>query len=217
MALVYSWQNFIERCTRHINNNFPSQDFKISDNEVLLYINEAMSVGVVGQVYNGAKILGTLEMPEAYIVQFELAALTQNKISGKWVTTLPQPPLSLPLGYSINRIYPATQGYGEGQDVIFLKAKRIGRRKNMPLQNGIYGEVNNSTLSLWGSNGISLLGQTFYVEMPSTRAVNLSDPMPLPDDAADMIFTKVIARLKDRLQIPQDIIQDNIPQGNKTS
>lgn len=217
MALTYSWAQFIERCVRHINNNYPSQDFTLSDNEALLYINESMSFGIVGQVWNGAKVLGTLEMPEAYIVQFELPTLTQNTISGKWVTTLPQPPLSLPLGYSINRIYPATQGFGEGQDVIMLKAKRIGRRKNMVLQFGVYGEVNNSILSLWVSNGASLLGQKFYVDMPSTRAVNLSDQMPLPDDAADMIFTKVIARLKDRLQLPQDVIQDNLPQGNKSS
>lgn len=217
MALTYSWLQFCERIVRHINNNFPSEDFKMSTNEILLYINEAMSFGIVGQVYNGAKISGVLEVPEAYIVQFELDALTQDSVSGYWTTTLPQPPLSLPLGYSINRIYPAANGYGQGQDVIMLKAKRVGRRRNMPLQFGVYGYVTNNKLWLFASNGTSLLGNTFYAEMPSTRAVNLNDPMPLPDDATDMIFTKVIARLKDRLQLPQDIIKDDLPQGNKTS
>lgn len=217
MVLVFSWQQFIERIARHINNNFPNEDFTMSNAEILLYINEAMAYGIVGQVWNGAKIMGSMEMPEAYIVQFELAALVQDTVSDNWTTTLPQPPLSLPLGYSIDRIYPAANGFGQGQDVFLLKAKRVGRRKNMPLQFGVYGYVTNNKLWLYASNGSSLLGQTFYTEMPSTRATNLSDPMNLPDDAAKMLFDIVIARLKDRLQLPQDVIKDDLPPSNKTS
>ena len=217
MALTYSWRQLVERVQRHINNDFPNESFSASPNEILLYINEAMSSGIVGQVYAGAKIVGTLEMPEAYLVTFELAALTQNTITGKWETTLPQPPLSLPLGYSINRIYPADAQHGEGSDVFFLKAKRVGRRKLMPLQFGIYGNVDGNKLTLWASNNTSLSGYTFYVEMPSTRATDLDTPMNLPDDATEMIFTKVIARLKDRLNLPQDIVQDDLPAGNKNS
>jgi hypothetical protein len=217
MALTYSWLQFCERVGRHINNNFPNEEFSTSTNEILLYINEAMSYGLVGQVYNGAKVLGTLEVPEAYIVQFELPALIEDTVSGKWTTTLPQPPLSLPLGYSINRVYPGRAGWGQGKDVIFLKAKRVARRLNMPLQYGVYGYVTNSKLWLFASDGSSLLGETFYAEMPSTRAVNLNDAMPLPDDAAKLIMDLVIARLKDRLQLPQDIIKDDLPPSNKAS
>lgn len=217
MALTYSWAQFIERLEKHINNDFPSSEFNVTSNEMLLYINEAMSYGVVGQVWNGAKILGSLEMPEGYIVQFQLDALTQDTVSGKWITSLPHPPLSLPLGYSVNRIYPATVGYGQGQDVILVKAKRVGRRNSMQLQYGVYGEITNSRLWLWASNGTSLLGQTFYAEMPSARAVNITDPINLPDDAQKMIFDLVVARLKERLQLPQDIIQDDLAAGNKGS
>ena len=53
--------------------------------------------------------------------------------------------------------------------------------------------------------------------MPSTRAVSLTDQINLPDDAQKMIFDLVVARLKERLQLPQDIIQDDISQGNKSS
>lgn len=217
MALGYTWRQFCQRLERHINNNFPDQQFSVSENEMLLYINEAMSAGVIGQVYAGAKVLGVLEMPDAYILRFELAALTQDAPTKYWTTTLPQPPLSLPLGYSINRIYPANSTNGVGKDVALIKPKRVGRRMNMPLQFGIRGWVTGNTLWLAASNGASLLNETFYVEMPSTRAVNLTDSMPLPDDAAEMIFTKVITRLKDRLQLPQDIIKDDLPAGNKSS
>lgn len=223
MALTYSWRQLCERIIRHINNDFPHDSFSGSENEILLYINEAMSSGLVGQVYAGAKVMAmteqnaSLNVPEAYILTFQLAALTQNNISGKWETTLPQPPLSLPLGYSVNRIYPADAQHSEGQDVLFLKSKRVGRRKNMPLQFGVYGQVQGNKLIMWASNGTSLLGVTFYADMPSTRAVNITDPMNLPDDATEMIVTKVLARWKDRLQMPQDIIQDDLSQGNKSS
>lgn len=217
MALTYSWEQIINRIRRHINNDFPNASFSTSPNEMLLYINEAMSFGLVGQVWNGAKVTGVMDVPEAYIVQFQLPVLTQDSISGKWVTSLPQPPLSLPLGYSVNRVYPAKAGSGEGNDVIFLKAKRVGRRKLMPLQFGVYGEFKNTSVTLWASDGGSLLGETFYAEMPSTRAVNITDPMNLPDDAQKLIFDMVVARLKERLGLPQDIIMDDISQGNKSS
>lgn len=217
MALEYTWRQLIQRIWRHFNNDFPGTDFSVTEREMLLYINEAMSFGLIGQVYGGAKILGTLEVPEAYILQFELDALTQDTVSGYWTTTLPQPPLSLPLGYSINRIYPATAGYGQGNDVFMIKAKRVGRRKNMPMQFGVRAWVNGNKIWLAASDGSSLLGQTFYADMPSTRATDLDDYINLPDDATEAIFTKVISRLKDRLLLPQDIVQDDIPQGNKSS
>lgn len=217
MALTFSWLQFIQRIRRHINKDFPGADNKVTDNEYLLYLNEAMSFGLVGQIWNGAKVTGTMEVPEAYIVEFELPALTQNTITGKWVTSLPQPPLSLPLGYSVNRVYPANSGDGEGKDVIFLKAKRVGRRRFMPLQFGVYGEFKNSSVTLWASDGSSLLGQTFYAEMPSTRATSLNDSMNLPDDAQKIVFDMVVARLKERLGLPQDVILDNLPAGNKAS
>lgn len=217
MALTYSWLQFIVRVEKHFNNDYPGTDFTVTRNEILLYINEAMSSGIVGQVYNGAKVLGALEMPDAYILQFELEALTQDTVSGYWTTDLPQPPLSLPLGYSINRVYPATTGFGQGKDCIAIKPKRVGRRKTMPMQFGVRYWVTGQKIWLAASDNSSLLNQTFYVEMPSTRVTNVNDPMNLPDDAAEGIFLKVIAKLKDRLGIPQDVIQDDLPKGRKDS
>lgn len=217
MALGYTWRQLSQRIWKHFNNDFPGTDFSVTENEIYLYINEAMSSGLIGQVYNGAKVLGYLEVPESYILQFELAALTQDTVSGYWTTTLPQPPLSLPLGYSINRVYPATAGFGQGKDCIAIKAKRVGRRMSMPMQFGVRYWVTGQKLWLAASDGSSLLNQTFYVEMPSTRMTALTDTINLPDDAVEGIFLKVIAKLKDRLGIPQDIIQDDLPAGRKDS
>lgn len=217
MALTYSWKQFIQRIRQHINNDWPSSDFSTSDNEVLLYINEAMSFGLVGQVWNAAKVMGVMEVPEAYQVTFQLASLLKDNTTNYWFSTMPQPPLSLPLGYSVNRVYFSNVANGAGIDCLPIKAKRLGYRNNMPSPFGVRYWVENSKIWFEASQGISLLGQNCYIQMPSTRAVNITDAMPLPDDAAKTIFDLVVARLKDRLQLPQDIIQDDLTQGNKGS
>lgn len=215
MALTWTWRQFVQRIWKHINNDFPGTDFSITENEIILYITEAMASAIVGNMYNAAKISQSLEMPDAYIIQYTLPALTQDSISGYWATTLPQPPLSLPLGYSINRIYPAQSGYGQGKDVILIKPKRVGRRKTMPMQFGVRGWVTGSTLWLAASDGGSLLGYTFYAEMPITRPTSLTDVLNMPDDAQEMVFLKVIAKIKDRMGIPMDVVQDDLPAGKK--
>lgn len=217
MALLYTWRQLTQRVWRHINNDFPGSDFTVSENELLLYLNEAMSSGIVGQVYGGAKILGTLEMPEAYVLQFQLAALTQDSVTKNWYSTLPQPPLSLPLGYSINRVYFANSVNGQGRDCIAIKAKRVGRRILMPMQFGVRYWVTGKKIWLAASDGSSLLNEDCYIEMPSTRVTSLTDSANIPDDAIEMIFTKMVARLKERLGLPQDTIQDDLPAGNKAS
>lgn len=217
MALGYTWRQLVQRLNNHINNDYPGTDFSVTENQMILYINEAMSSGVIGQVYGGAKILGTLEMPESYILQFQLAALTQDNVTKNWYSTLPQPPLSLPLGYSINRVYFANSVNGQGKDCIAIKAKRVGRRITMPMQFGVRYWVTGNKIWMAASDGSSLLNQDCYVEMPSTRVTSLTDSANIPDDAIEMIFTKVLARLKDRLGLPQDTIQDDLPAGNKAS
>ena len=52
MALTYSWLQFIIRVEKHFNNDYPGTDFTVTRREIELYINEAMSSGIIGQVYN---------------------------------------------------------------------------------------------------------------------------------------------------------------------
>ena len=50
MAIVYSKNTLIERIKRHFNNDFPNTDFKVSDNELLLYIDAAIPFVMKGQM-----------------------------------------------------------------------------------------------------------------------------------------------------------------------
>lgn len=216
---AYIYKQLIQRIRKHMNNGYPNDSYATSDNEILLYINQANAYGMVGQVFMGAKVLGYMEMPEAYLATLQLPPLQEDSITGDWITALPQPPVSLPLGYSVNRIYSAGPGNQGNQDVFMIKANRVGRRANMPMPGGVRGWVdytNSTILRLRASDNQPLLGKTFYVQMPTTRTSDITLPMNIPDDAIDGIFNSVVTQLTKRYQEPKDVINDDLPAGNNT-
>lgn len=216
MAVPYNRKQLIQRIRKHMNNGFPNDSYATSDNEIMLYIDQAIAYGLVGQVWMQAKVTGVMEMPEAYLVTFQLAALAEDPNTGYWFTTLPQPPVGLPLGYSINRIYSASPGSGTSQDFFMIKANRIGRRTNMPMPGGIRAWIEASTLWCAASDNQPLLGIPVFVQMPTNRTSDITLPMNLPDDAIDGIFNSVVMQLTKRYQEPKDVINDDLPAGNNT-
>lgn len=217
MAIVYSKLQLIQRLRQHMSDNFPSAEFGASENEVLLYIDSALAFGLIGQAYANAKIEGALAVPEAYYVTYLVPDLQYDNIRKTWYSTLPQPPVSLPLGYSIDRGYFANAVDGQGTQVFWIKAKRVGYRNNMPKPSGVSGWVEGDQIILQANDGSSLLNEPFYVRMAATRTSSVNDVMTLPDDALEAIFNNVVAKLKDRMGIPKDVIVDDIPAGNKGS
>jgi hypothetical protein len=214
--VAYTKQMLVQRIRKHISNGYANDDFSTSDKEIMLYIDEALSFNVVGQVYNGAKVLGTLEVPEGYLTTYQLDALVQNQITGDWETNLPQPPVSLPLGYSVTRCYFANSQYGISQEILLIKAKRAGYRNLMPKPAGAQGRVNGRKLMITANDGSPLSNLTVYAEMINTRTSSLSDELNLPDDAIEGIFNNVVAKLAQRYGMPKDIIKDDVGAGNTT-
>ncbi len=206
-----------QRIMQHIANGFPNDSFSASTNEVILYIDEAIASTIVGQTYANAKVEGVLVMNEAWLITYLMAALQQDNITKNWFSTLPQPPLGLPLGYSIPNVYFANSVNGKGKAVLPIKNKRVSYRENMPMPFGIRYWVEGSAIWLAASDGTSLLNQPLYVQMPSSRTANITDVMAMPDDAIEAVFNNVVAKLTQRMQLPKDIIADNLPSGNKGS
>lgn len=215
--IAYTKKQLIQRIRQHIANGFPSSEFSTTDHEVLLYIDQALAFGMVGQVYAGAKVEGNLVMPDAYLTTYLLPTLTQDSVTKKWIGTLPQPPVSLPLGYSITHIYFADSVHGQGKSVFMIKNNRSAYRDNMPRPFGVSATIEGDVIKLEASDGTSLGGESLYVTMASTRTASLTDTLNLPDDAIEGIFNNVVAKLKDRLQLPKDIVQDDVSAGNKSS
>ena len=215
--IVYTKKQLIQRIAKHINDGFYGQDWKVSDNEILLYVDSAIPYVLKGNMFDNVKIDGVFAVPEGYLVTYLITPLTKNAATNEWKGTLPQTPLALPTGYNITDAYISQAGYGRGQSIIFTKTKRVPYRNNMPKIAGIYARINGSTIYLQAYNGMPLNDQSLYVEMPVSRTASLDEPMNLPDDAISAIFDYTVKQIASRYALPKDIIADNLPAGNKSS
>ena len=214
MAIPYTPKMMIQRVRKYLNDGYISDDFSISDNEILLHIDQAKAFRIVGMAYDNAKIEGALVVPEAFLITYNIANLTQDVNTGYWSATLPQPPLSLPLGYSITHVYFAQPQYGRSIDAVPLPNKKLGYRNSLPMPECVFYWVENSTLWLWATNNQPLLNQNLFVQMPSSRTTDINAPMALPDDAIDYIFNSVTEVLSKRFGEPRDVVKDTEPAGN---
>lgn len=214
--IPYTKKLFVQRIRQDLANDLPDSEFAISEREVLLHIDQALAFNAVGQVYAGAKVLGTLEVPEGYITRYELAALIQDPVTSEWYATLPQPPVSLPLGYSITRAYFASAVFGVSQEILPIKTKRAAYRNNMPRPAGAEYKVNNSIIYITANDGSPLSGLQVYVEMLNTRTSSITETLMLPDDAIEGIYNLAYQKLVQRYKMPKDVIQDDIGAGNTT-
>lgn len=215
--LLYTKRSLIQRIEKHLNSDFPGQDFKVTQNEMLYYIDAAIPVVMKGQIFELAKVTGFLEIPEAYLVTYSYTISNQNINTLEWYVTLAQPPLALPTGYDITSVYLADPMTGRSQNAWPITPKRKAYRNYMPKPSGFFYRVETQTMLLETSDGGSLLNYSLFVQMPISRTTDVDAVMSVPDDAIDMIFDKVVAKIIQREQIPQDVVEDNLPAGNKAS
>lgn len=218
MAVPYTKQALIERIKRHIANGFPQGDFSISDNEVLLAIDANIPTVLKAGMFENAKVTGVLEVPDAWLVTYDFTISNQDANTKEWYLTLPQPPLALPTGYDITNVYVADAENGRGGNAFPIKNKRQAFRSMLPKPSGFSYRIGGGgqKMFLSASNGQSLLDVQVMVEMPISRTEGVSAPLYMPDDAIEALFKLVVVSMLQRLGVPQDVIQDNLPQGNKT-
>lgn len=216
VSLPYSKRLLVQRIRKHVTNDRVTNDsFETSDKEILLLVDAAAAARLVGQVYMGAKIEGALAVSEAYFVTYTLPSLSQDNISKNWSTALPQPPMSLPLGYSVNRCYFANASQGQSKEILPIKAKRVGYRINMPMPKGARYWVEGNTLWIATNDGSSLTNQQVSIQMATARTTDWDAVMGMPEDDIEFVFNDVVKQLLQRYGVPFDQTKDDLPAGNK--
>lgn len=217
MAISYTKGMMIERVKKHLNDGFPGEDFNITDNEILAYIDTSIPFVMKGQMFEMAKVTGFLDVPEAYLVNYQLTISNQNSSTKEWYVTLPQTPLELPTGYDVTNVYVSDPQFGRSDNALPISNKRVGYRRFLPHPNGFWYRLEGQKMYLEASDGSALLDYTLNVQMPISRTDSINDTMSLPDGALEPLFQKTIAAILQRYQIPQDIVKDGLPAGVKTS
>lgn len=214
--IPYTKKLLVQRIRQDLANDFPDSEFEISEREVLLHIDQALAFSIVGQVWNNAKVTGSMDVPEGYLTTYELSSLVQNPNTADWYAALPQSPVSLPLGYSITRVYFASAEFGVSQDVLPIKTKRAAFRRFMPRPAGAEYRVTGETIYVTANDGSPLSGLSLYVEMVKTRTESMTEILNMPDDAIELVYNGAYAKLVQRYKMPKDVIEDQIGAGNTT-
>lgn len=205
---------FVQLVRRFLNNTFPSDSFALSTNEIMLHIDQSIADKIPKLAYQNAQFEGVLAVAEAFLVTFSIVGLVQDPITLFWSAKLPQPPLSLPLGYSINDAYFTGPSFGKSVSIYLVKAKYVSYRDELPMPPGPLGWVEGSTFWIKTVGGFSLNGMTLKVQMPTARTTDLDAPFNMPDDILWICYNEVITRLMERFKVPRDNIKDNEPAGN---
>lgn len=213
-TIAYNKKQLIERVRRHLADGWPSVEFSITTNEVLLYIDAAIASTLVASMVGIAKLTKEFATPESYIITTQLSSLVKNDVTNEWYATLPQTPLSVSLGYSITNAYFADAANGQSQPIWLIKGKRAAFRGYMPSPGGTRATVRGNVIYIRANDATPLAGLPVYVDMVTTRTSDITAPMNLPDDAIDAVFDKVVVKCMQRLGIPRDVIKDNIGEGS---
>jgi hypothetical protein len=217
MATPRTKKALVELIQTHLSNNFPSDESSFTNGQVLMYVDAAFAFNLVGQIWQNAKLEGSIDVPEGVLNTYKIGGLAKDVAIGEWFATLPQTPISLPLGYSITEVYFIDSSNGKSQTVFPIENKRVAIREFMAMPTGTRYWVEGNKIVLKASNGASLFGQDLYVRMPKTRTDNISENLNFPEDTIWNVFDAVTKKMSERFAIPQDVINDGLPSGNKAS
>ena len=192
-----------ERIKRRLANNYGSIFDNISNNEISLYLYEALAVAITQQSNAGLGIDGIRAIPEGFLTTYSFSSFNKDYDRGIWTISLPQPPVNLPLGYSIVSPYFSKNG-STSIPLIAINPYQRGYASKLGKPNyGVYYWVENNIMFLDGDGrDITQLGK-LYVPMQSPRSEtgDDNDTISLPDDQMSFVFDLVINKLTLRQQV----------------
>jgi hypothetical protein len=212
-----TWAKAIRRINRRIMNGYPSIASTLSDNEIEMYLIEAIATVMVQETNAQMQFDGVRSVPEGFITTYTITTFPKDVSTGLYKITLPHPPIGLPLGLSIISPYFAKNGTISAP-LIAIHSNQRGTYRLMPSPNfGAYYWVENSTMYI-DSNGadVTILG-TLYLPMPSPRPATNSDSdlINLPDEAMSAVFDICVQKLTARLQTPMETTNSGVPIANQ--
>jgi hypothetical protein len=202
----------VERIKRRIFNGWPTVAENLSNNELLLYLYEAIALVMVQTSNNGLQVDGIRSIPEGFITTYKFTSFTKDTLTGYYTFILPHAPIGLPLGYSILSPYFASAS-GTSYPLIAVHPYQRGYYDKIASPKyGIFYFVENNDFYIDFRGADAMAVGTLYVPMlsPRPQTGNDTDLVNLPDDAMSMVFDIVVNKLTQRLKAPQDNLNDGV-------
>ncbi len=95
----------IELIQRDLNNGLPHDDAQVSDNEIGLWLSQAIAIVMEERYKTSSELESITYMNDFYYATFKNRSVSKDTDTGYYYFTLPQVPLGLPRGISIAGVY----------------------------------------------------------------------------------------------------------------
>jgi len=196
----------VELIQRDINNGLPMDDAQITDNEISLWLGQAIATVMEERYKKDSEMESITYMNDMYYATFKNRVVSKDSDTGYYYFCLPQVPLGLPRGISIAGVYFKS---GEGQltdTVIQIAPQEIDIMRVLPMpKNKIYGWTEGSLFYMMSYKNIKDLKA--IVRMVTSEAT--PDSTDIPDNIGLAATDLVIRRLRGRAGF-QDISNDGV-------
>lgn len=205
--MVVTTSQMIDRVRRAYYNNYPSDASVLTDNEILLYINDAVATAITKQTNENYAVTGIMSVPEGYITTFQITSLIKNEDTGFYSASIPHPPLGLADSSGIQSCF-FVGIKGQSKPVIHVSPNEVDFFRFMPSPPlAAFYWIEGSTLFIFAKTNLPSTTK-LNIRMTTMITSDLSSPINVPPDAIDFVYTTVFAKLVQRKSINSDDILD---------
>jgi len=199
----------IEQVRRLYYGGIPSDDATLTENEVNLYINQAIAYIAKVNYTDAIKLDGVETVSDAFYATFKNLAITKDNDTGYYSTTLPHPPLGLSRGYGISTVtFPVNTGsLAKAPTPISPRELDIIDNLKSPPSRIYYWAEGNK---LWFKSYVNLVGRFAIVRMVSAENTDLTSEVNVPIEYISDMINWILNQLKVRKGMPEDTTNDGL-------
>jgi hypothetical protein len=193
----------IELIQRDVNNGLPFDDAQITDNEISLWLGQAVASVMEQRYKESAEMESITYMNDFYYATFKNRSVSKDTDTGYYYLCLPQVPLGLPRGIAISGVYFKSAEGQLTETVIQVAPQEIDIMRSLPMpKNKIYGWAEGELFYMMSYKNIKDLKAV--VRMVTSK---FGDSDDIPDNIGVAAADLVIRRLRARTGM-QDISND---------
>lgn len=193
----------IELIQRDVNNGLPFDDAQITDNEISLWLGQAVASVMEQRYKESAEMESITYMNDFYYATFKNRSVSKDTDTGYYYLCLPQVPLGLPRGIAISGVYFKSAEGQLTETVIQVAPQEIDIMRSLPMpKNKIYGWAEGELFYMMSYKNIKDLKAV--VRMVTSKFGDTDD---IPDNIGVAAADLVIRRLRARTGM-QDISND---------
>jgi hypothetical protein len=198
----------IEQIRRLYYGGTPSDDANLTENEVNIYINQAIAYFAKVNYSDAINLDGIETVGDAFYSTFKNLAITKDNDTGYYSTTLPHPPLGLARGYGISTVtFPVSTGLAKAPTPISPREVDYIEQIKLPPSKIFYWAEGNK---LWFKSYTNLVGRFAIVRMITAENSDKTAELNVPVEYISDIINWIMNQLRVRKGMPEDTTNDGL-------